>query len=241
MATKSNGMRLSQSDFTSLRKGDLYYSTYTNTVKVFDHPSKKQPYVAINSERKQNELANMRWCTQEELDLYRYPSTPSRVATPPRPHPLEDVVKCAKFDVRKEETKMSAMSRCGSVVSDALCVVKEDTVDAAWRTAAKQTVKSAKVPLGAFLCRQKLPKGVVGFLASQLSTESGEAVLALVLGTGLTYVPQFGCDPKFVRLSKELRVLGMEVFTSKVADVVLNPMREYLADLIGGLPLTTVE
>lgn len=225
--TKSDGTKVSQSDFLSLRKGDLYYSTFTNVVKVFDHPSKKQKFVAINSEGKQNELANMRWCTIAEVNAYRgYTSEPQP--------------KCARV-VRKEETKMSTMSRCGSAVSDALCVVKEDTVDAAWRTAAKQTVKSAKVPLGAFLCRQKLPKGVVGFLASQLSTESGEAVLAIVLGTGLTYVPQFGCDPKFARLSKELRVLGMEVFTSKVADVVLNPMREYLAELIGGLPLTTPE
>jgi hypothetical protein len=142
-----------------------------------------------------------------------------------------------KVIVKKETGKMANVVREESRVQHALAVVKSDATDAVWRTAARQTVRSAKTPLVALLGRQALPPGVVGFLVSQLDTDNGEALLAFVLGTALTYVPQFGTDPKFVRLARELRILGMDNFISKVADVMLNPVREQLVDILKAVPL----
>lgn len=141
---------------------------------------------------------------------------------------------------KKEGNDMSHLSRTGACVNQALTVAKSDLHDAAWRTAAKQTLATARAPLTALLDAQKLPPGVVSFLLSQFETENGEAVLAMLLGTGLTYMPQCS-DAKFVRLAKELRVLGMEHFVSKVANTMLKPFRDELMELLKGVPLATPE
>jgi hypothetical protein len=127
------------------------------------------------------------------------------------------------------------MSKCGNVASQALAVVKADGTDAAWRTAAKQAVRAVRAPLGALLSKN-LPGGVVGLVLSQLDTDNGEALLAFVIGHTMTYVPQFACDAKLMRLAKELRVGGMTHYTDMLADAVLKPLREQLVEAVKLIP-----
>ena len=135
---------------------------------------------------------------------------------------------------KKEEKTMS--SKLATTVSSGLSTLKADAVDGAWRAAAKQTIKSAKVPLLTFLKGQKVPGMAVEFLTTQLDSENGEAALGLLLGTVMTYLPQFCADQKMNRLAKELRVFGMDCFISKIADIMLNPVRDQLAEIVKNVP-----
>lgn len=244
---KTTGKYLSQKSFDELEKGDLFVYRFPTSfrLQIFEEHRRLSVYTVhadgtsapagtkmAFSSGSLYDRADMRWPTTEEYLQYRKVGTYSF----PRNHKESQD---NEANEAKEETTMATNN--SSVLNKSLCVVKDDAVDAAWRAAAKQAVKSAKVPLLAFLGAQKLPGSVLGFMGAFADTDNGEAVLAFVLGVGITYVPNFGTDPKFVRLAKELRVLGMESFMTKVMDVMLNPIRDQIVELVKSLPFASPE
>jgi hypothetical protein len=208
----------------TLEAGDLFININRSSSGVLcvarKHENSENPILRtyVDTNNKINTVKNMRWLTEEEFKQHKI-----------------------KQQTKKEENKMSNVVKTTneSTMQAAYSAVKSDGTDAAWRVAAKQAAKSVKAPVVAALQRTTLPTGVVGFAVSQLDTANGEAVLAFVLGTVMGYVPQLGTDPKFIRLARELRVLGMDRFLSKVADVMLNPLREQLVEIVKAIPFET--
>lgn len=229
---KTNGMAITNEEFAQLRKGDVYFITDKNECRVFKRFAKvyrKGKFKVVNTLGHVNGILDMRWPTNDEKNRWCCPSYHAGGAASTRQNVVMPREKSTTY---KENDQMS---NC-SAVSQALTVVKGDAIDAAWRTAAHETVKAVRAPLAAFLNKQNLPAGVVGLVLGSLDTDAGEAVLAYLVGMSMTYVPKFSRDTKLMRLATELRVLGMEHFTTKIADALLNPLREQLVEVVGSLP-----
>lgn len=250
---KTTGQRLTSQEFASLRRGDVYFITDQNECRTFERHAKCYTNSkikcegartkAVNSLGSVNPLADMRWPTLGELNAYErsqgLPQTGAPcAAAPARPAYTPPPAYAAPAPASRKETTMST-GKC-SAVSQALTVVKADGVDAAWRTAAKQASRAVRAPLAALLGKS-LPGGVVGLVLGQLDTEGGEALLSFVIGHTMSYVPQFSCDPKLMRLAKEMRVQGMSYFTDLLADAVLAPLREQLVEVVKLIPFGNEE
>jgi hypothetical protein len=222
---KTTGALIGDTEFRALKKGDVYFILDQNELRTFERfakcVAKGKGLKAVNTNGTVNPLVDMRWPTYFELNGCEE----------------QVVVSVPKQTTNKQsfQTRGSSM-QCPSAVSQCLTTVKSDTVDAVWRTAAKETVRSVHQPMSAFLAGQNLPAGVVAVLAAALKTDAGEAVLGFILGNTMPYVPHFAGNARLMRLAKELRVLGLEHFTTKLADAVLSPLREQLTALVGSLP-----
>src|ERR1019366_7703315 len=221
---KTNGLAINKLQFESMVIGDCFVNVKrSDHIFVFEKYS-TDPGVCKDSNGDRNTLKNMRWPTVDEIRRYNNKKLTNNNKT------------------KKEENKMNdnkQIVKNETAIQVAYNTVKSDGTDAAWRVAAKQAAKSVKAPVVAALQRTTLPTGGIGFFVSQFDTDNGEAVLAFVLGTVMGYVPQLGTDPKFIRLARELRVLGMDRFLSKVADVMLNPLREQLVEIVKAIPFET--
>jgi hypothetical protein len=185
---------------------------------------------AVNTNGTVNPIADMRWPTYFELN-----GCEEQVAVAPTPAP-KTTQHSRSTQSQSFQTRGSSM-QCPSAVSQCLTTVKSDATDAVWRTAARETVRSVHQPMSAFLAGQNLPAGVVSVLAAALKTDAGEAVLGFILGNTMPFVPHFRGNARLERLAKELRVLGLEHFTTKLAEAVLSPLREQLVALVGSLPM----
>jgi hypothetical protein len=225
---KTTGRAITDGEFRSLKPGDVYFITDQDELRTFERlakcVAKKGVLKAVNSDGHVNPIADMRWPTYFELN-----GTEEQVAVAAPSY--------SQPTTRQPSTKESKSMHCPSAVSQCLSTVKCDATDAVWRTAARETVRSVHQPMSAFLASQNLPAGVASVLAAALKTDAGEAVLGFVLGNTMPYVPHFARNARLMRLSKELRVLGLEHFTTKLADAVLSPLRAQLTELVGGLPL----
>jgi hypothetical protein len=217
---RTNGQHINLTEFDALKPGDLFINARRNNTAVLKFKDFVSSDKCEDARGGTNTLGNIRWLTDTEYFNYQT---------------INETIKQTK----KEETMSNLKTTNETAMQVAYNTVKSDGTDAAWRVAAKQAAKSVKAPVVAALQRTTLPTGVVGFFVSQLDTNNGEAVLAFALGTVMGYVPQLGSDPKFIRLARELRVLGMDRFLSKVADVMLNPFREQLVDIVKAIPFET--
>ena len=135
---------------------------------------------------------------------------------------------------KPEKTTMEKPT--ASLVQRTLATVKTEGTEAIWRTAAAQTLTVVQAPLIAALKRQGVSEGVLGFVGIFLETEMGRGLLALLLGTALSNIPNFGNNPKVQRLASELRIMGMASYGNLIAGVVIDPLREMMVNVISGLP-----
>jgi hypothetical protein len=210
MNTSGNAITLEE--FDNLENGDLY--RYKGKITQFVNH-----YTITNGIKKY--AKNSDGTSYYYDNLFSWPTLEER----------NDYIK------KNGEVKMSNLTQ--SKLNTAISTIKNDGTDALWRVAAKQAVKSAKTPIVAFLEQQRFSSSLVQVFASQLDTDNGEAALAFVLGSLIPYIPRFGSDVKFIRLAKELRILGMENLLSKVADVVLNPLRDQLVEILKSVNVDT--
>jgi hypothetical protein len=210
---------MNESDLRSLKSGDVVYHDQFAKERTVDHveyDNGKRQWVAVSK--------NGSRMTSKHIRLVRR-------ATDSCNKPCNDK-QCNDVSVKGSKAMGSLTNRLDGVV----CMAKNDAGDAVWRTAAKQAVRTARTPVVAFLAKSKF--GMVAPLAAEfLDTEAGEAALAYVVGNVMAQVPSFSCDPKLRRLAKELRVLGLEFVSDKVADLLLSPVRDGLKELVGGLNL----
>ena len=112
--------------------------------------------------------------------------------------------------------------------------VEEDAKNAATRLAGKQFQKMTREPLVAFLAGQLGPNdpAVRAKVAAFLETDLGGALLAELLSLGLGLIPDgvSGDLPKV--LSRELRVQAMADVGGVVADLLTDPLRKVISDMI---------
>lgn len=114
-------------------------------------------------------------------------------------------------------------------------MTKSDGENAAYRIASKQMVKGTKAALVAILNKQG--KGDYTEAASNLlDTEIGEAMVSMLLGYGLTYIPKVSADPRAQRLAEEFRVEGMATAGNAVIGVALEQFLPVITQAMELLP-----
>jgi len=90
-------------------------------------------------------------------------------------------------------------------------------------------------PATGWLAAQKLPTGVVAFVAGQLATENGQAFMAICMGNVMGVLPMCVNDKHLNRLGREIRTLGYTRFANVFAEAVVGPMRDGLLDIVKNL------
>lgn len=213
---------LNESQVRGLKNGDVVYHDQFQKDRTvdrveFDNGKKKWVAVSLNGSR----------MTGDHLTLVSK---------------AEECVKdCNDKECVKESKVNNMKTGLSGRVNEAMCMVKADGTDALWRTSAKQAVKTAKVPVVAFLGKTKFGGVVAPMAAEFLDTAAGEAALSWVAGNVMAQVPSLNCDPKLRRLAKEMRVMGLEWVSDQLGDLVFSPFRDGLKELVSGLAVDTPE
>lgn len=137
------------------------------------------------------------------------------------------------ISTRKEEGKMSNTSAQGQSIVQ---VSQEELADAVWRTATKKAVAVAKGLLISAAVKAN-QDGVV----TALKSEFGDLITVVIIGGSPLLVKQLNFDPRINRLVKEMRILGFEFLTDKVADLVIEPVTLALKAGLDSLPTIPAE
>lgn len=160
------------------------------------------------------------------VDKHGQPSKPKSRSVPVIPPPIQPVAK--EMPVARDP--LSALS-----------VLESDAHDAAWRTGAKQLLKLTKAPLVALLQRHlgKDDESLRAKLAEFLDTEIGEVLIASLLSVGISMMPGTS-KATTERLAKELRVRAMSEAGDMAVDLLAEPMRLALGNILRDVQLPEV-
>ncbi len=142
--------------------------------------------------------------------------------------------------VTSRQTKEDAKMAEPKTTPGTMTTLRNDSEDAAWRTAAKQLTKLVRDPLAALLSRHlgEDSEATRKKIANFLETDMGTTLIMSVLSVGMTVTPvPPAMKPQVERLARELRVGSMERGMDQTADILMGPLRAVLADFIhGGVP-----
>ncbi len=115
-----------------------------------------------------------------------------------------------------------------SMATDVLDTFKSDAGDAGYRIAAKQISKGTKAAIITLMKAKGAKRTWIKAASEMMDTEGGLAVVSVVLGWSLKFVPGLKDDPRAVALAKEFRVEGMAHGGNLLADQAM----EYFLPLI---------
>jgi hypothetical protein len=113
---------------------------------------------------------------------------------------------------------------------------KKDAVEAAYRTAGKQMTKGVKTGIVALMKDKGMDGGKIEAIREVLETEVGDALVATLLGYGLTYAPKLNEDPRAQKLAEEFRISGMATAGNLIVDTTLQYLVPVIGDAMSGLP-----
>jgi hypothetical protein len=212
---KFTGNLLSDNDVVSLKRGDVYWLEAAGAPRVFERYSPNGNI--INTSGALNKIENVRWLSAEEKAYW------SKI-NPDLFKPLK------KAKVQPKESTMSQNDSPVAVTEDVSFMdrFKEETVDAGYRVAATQMSKGVKAGLVLALEKKGMDNGKIVAVKDLLESEVGTALIQVLLGYALPYVPGVKNDPRGERLSKEFRVGG----TAVAGNVVIGTAMEYLLPAI---------
>ena len=100
--------------------------------------------------------------------------------------------------------------------------LKNDASDASYRIAADKMSKGIKKAIVKALKDKNIDENRVKEISSVLETEVGDALVSLILGYGLTSIPNLKNDKRAVKLSKKFRENGMFVGGNYVMDILFQ-------------------
>lgn len=114
--------------------------------------------------------------------------------------------------------------------------VKNDLSQASIRIQARQLLNMVQEPIAANLAAKIDPgnsdPGMKDKLIMFFSTESGKAIFGILVSM---LVETLGLDNETIKaINKEIRIESMAVIGDEVADVVMGPLREVLANFASG-------
>lgn len=130
--------------------------------------------------------------------------------------------------LEKEEEKMEEKNFMG--------MVKSDAVEAGYRVASTQMTKGVKAGLLRMFKDKGADAGKLVIVQELLDSEVGSAVIALIMGHGMGYIPKLNEDPRFQKLAKEFRIGGMSTAGNVLMDTVMQYLAPAVMDAVGNLP-----
>lgn len=220
---KFTGNLFSDADIIGLKRGDVYWLEAAGAPRVFDHYS--QNGNIINTEGKLNKMENTRWLSAEEKahwskinpDLFR--PLKKQKTQPKEPTMSNEVYATPATE------EVSFMDR-----------FKEESTDAAYRVGATQVGKAVKAGLVLALEKKGMGNDKVSAIKDLLESEIGTAIVQVLLGYGLPYVPGVSNDPRGARLAKEFRVDGTAVAGNLVVGTAMEYLLPVIQDAMKSLP-----
>ena len=115
-------------------------------------------------------------------------------------------------------------------------MLSNDFDKATYRVAATQMSRVVKSSILRILESKGIDNSKSSAIAEMLDTEIGSAIIALLLGYGLTYLPKISEDNRVKRLSEEFRVKGMETIGNEVIGSLLEHMLPEVMRVLSNLP-----
>lgn len=153
--------------------------------------------------------------------------------------PVGMVVEKDKVEDNMMIDKSNGKSTIDTIVDTVVSTTKEDSVDAAWLTAADEALEIGK-PVAKQILKEFAGSGPMGKkVLSAIDSPIGEGAVAWTMGWAIMgYGPLRGnaLGAKTLRLSKALRVRGLKPVTDMLAKRFIRPMSKRLTTLIEGLP-----
>lgn len=225
---KFTGDVLSERDVINLKRGDVYFHELGNSPRIFDHYSNGGNI--INSDGKLNKMDNIRWLSADEKskwekirpDLFTF-SKSRKTTKQPEAEPMSNYDTQPSIAIEKEE--VSFMDR-----------FKTDTVDAGYRVAATQVGKAVKGGIVMALEKKGADNAKVAAVKDLLESEAGTAILQVLLGYGLTYMPGMKDDARVERLAKEFRIDGTAVAGNLVVGTAMEFILPAVQEAMKSLP-----
>jgi hypothetical protein len=225
---KTTGQSLTPNDVVNLKRGDIYLHESTNSPCAFDHYSDQGNI--INTNGKLNKIENVRWLTPEEKahwsklspDLFKI--KPLKKLSTKEPQMTNSV-----FDIHDAP---EAAKETPSFMDN----LKKDTVNAGYRVAATQVGKLAQNGIVIALEKKGMGNDKVAAIKDLLESEVGTALIQVLLGYGLNYVPGMKNDPRVERLAEEFRVSGTAVAGNLVVGSALEYVLPAIQEAIKSLP-----
>lgn len=99
-------------------------------------------------------------------------------------------------------------------------MVKEDAINAGYRVAANQLTKGVKAALLKLMEDRGADNNKVALIREILETEMGNALIAMILGMSLTYIPTLSEDKRAQKLAGEFRIGSMTTTGNALMDMV---------------------
>jgi hypothetical protein len=130
--------------------------------------------------------------------------------------------------VLETEDKMEEKSFTG--------MVKSDMVEAGYRVASNQMTKGVKAGLLRMFKDKGADQGKLAIVQELLDSEVGSAVIALLMGHGMGYIPKLNEDPRFQKLAKEFRIGGMSAAGNVLMDTVMMYLAPAVMEAVSNLP-----
>ncbi len=117
---------------------------------------------------------------------------------------------------------------------------KSDATKAAYRIASNQITKGAKAVILSMIQKQN-QNANINLVSKFLDTEYGNAIMSMLLGYGLTYIPQMQNNKTAQTLATEFRVNGMATAGNAIFQQVVEQLVPIINDAMKTLPDTVAE
>lgn len=117
-----------------------------------------------------------------------------------------------------------------------LDTLKDDAEDAAYRVASTQMTKAAKTALLKLLQQKGTKKSQVTAFKELLDSAAGDAIISLLMGAGLTFIPNIKDDPRAKQLAKEFRVNGMATAANSALEALMSDFLPGVLQTLQTLP-----
>ena len=114
--------------------------------------------------------------------------------------------------------------------------VKVDTGDAGYRVCAKTMSKGIKKAILRAMKDKGVDREKIGAIATLLESTAGEALISILLGYTLTYIPKLNEDVRVERLANEFRVGGMSTAGDYAMDIAFEYFLASINTVMENLP-----
>lgn len=134
---------------------------------------------------------------------------------------------------RTFEKKENKMTKPAMSFTD---MIKSNALDAGYRVGATQSTALVRSAIVTLMRKKGANEGAIQGLTTFLETEFGAALISLMIGSGLHYVPTLNQNPRVQRLAEEMRIGGMATAGNAVMGELVAQLLPALQEIIQKLP-----
>lgn len=134
----------------------------------------------------------------------------------------------------KATTKATPMSSVDS--NSWMEMFKADGTNAAYRVGAKQINNGVRNAIVEVMRKKGSSNDQIAGVAAFLETEWGSAIISMLSGVGLTYMPMLKDNPKAQRLAKEFRVGSMTTAGNEIFSAMIEQFLPVITGALNSLP-----